>query len=65
MLCAALAACLDSTIRIIADHLDVTLSSLEVGVTAEVDVRGTLLMDRKVPGGFQNYVGPSLSVIAR
>jgi uncharacterized OsmC-like protein len=53
MLCAALAACLDSTVRIIADRLGVTLSRLEVEVTADVDVRGTLLVDTNVPVGFQ------------
>jgi len=53
MLCAALAACLDSTIRIIADRLGVTLTRLEVEVTADVDVRGTLLVDTNVPVGFQ------------
>ncbi len=53
LLCAALATCLDSTIRIIADRLRVTLTSLEVDVTANVDVRGTLMVDRQVPVGFQ------------
>ena len=53
LLCAALAACLDSTIRIIADRLHVSLTSLEVDVTADVDVRGTLVVDRQVPVGFQ------------
>lgn len=54
VLCAALAACLDSTIRMIAERLGVSLSSLEVDVTAEVDVRGTLLVDSTVPVGFQS-----------
>jgi uncharacterized OsmC-like protein len=53
LLCVALAACLDSTIRIIADRLQITLTSLEVDVTANVDVRGTLVVDRQVPVGFQ------------
>jgi len=53
LLCAALASCLDSTIRIIADRLGITLTSLEVDVTANVDVRGTLVVDRQVPVGFQ------------
>lgn len=52
LLCAALAACFDSTLRIIADRLRVTLASLEVDVTGEVDVRGTLAVDRQVPVGF-------------
>lgn len=54
VLCAALAVCLDSTLRIIADRLGVTLTSLEVDVSADVDVRGTLLVDRTVPVGFQS-----------
>ena len=53
ILCAALAACLDSTIRIISDRLGVALTSLEVEVTADVDVRGTLIVDKNVPVGFQ------------
>ncbi len=53
ILCAALATCLDSTIRMIADRLRVRLEALEVDVTGNVDVRGTLLVDRSVPVGFQ------------
>lgn len=54
VLCAALAGCLDSTIRMIAERLGVRLNSLAVNVTARVDVRGTLLVDRAVPVGFQS-----------
>ena len=54
VLCAAPAVCLDSTIRMIADRLGIQLTSLEVNVTADVDVRGTLLVDRTVPVGFQS-----------
>jgi uncharacterized OsmC-like protein len=53
MLCAALAGCLDSTIRMIADRLEIRIELLEVAVSASVDVRGTLLVDRTVPVGFQ------------
>lgn len=53
LLSAALATCLDSTIRMIANRLGVALAGLEVQVTAEVDVRGTLRVDRDVPVGFQ------------
>src|SRR5689334_9970228 len=53
LLCTALAACLDSTIRIVAGRLGVELLALEVDVTANVDVRGTLVIDRAVPVGFQ------------
>ena len=53
LLCSALAACFDVTLRIIADRLQVALTSLEVDVTGEVDVRGTLMVDRQVPVGFR------------
>ena len=53
ILCAALASCLHSTLRIIADRLEIPIASLEVSTWAEVDVRGTLLVDRDVPVGFQ------------
>lgn len=53
LLCAALATCLDTTIRIIAERLGVGLLDLEVDVTGEIDVRGTLQVDRAVPVGFQ------------
>jgi uncharacterized OsmC-like protein len=53
ILCAALATCLDSTLRIIAARMGVGLTALEVDVTANVDVRGTLVIDRQVPVGFQ------------
>lgn len=54
VLCAALAACLDSTTRIVAARLGVTLERLEVDVSADVDVRGTLVVERDVPVGFQS-----------
>jgi len=53
LLSAALAACFDATLRMLADHLGVRLQSLEVKVDAECDVRGCLLVDRSVPVGFQ------------
>jgi uncharacterized OsmC-like protein len=52
MLCAALASCLDSTIRMIANRLGVRLTRLEVDVTADVDVRGALMVDSHTPVGF-------------
>ena len=53
MLCAALAACQDSAIRMVANLMGIELLELEVRVTATVDVRGTMAMDRTVPVGFQ------------
>src|SRR4030067_1831931 len=56
LLAAALATCLDSPIRLIADRLGVSLTSLSVEVVAEVDVRGCLLGARSVPVGFQKIL---------
>lgn len=53
ILCAALAACLDSTLRLIAVRMGVTLEALEVEVSAFADVRGCLMVARDVPSGFQ------------
>jgi uncharacterized OsmC-like protein len=52
VLCAALASCLDSTIRMIANRLGVRLTRLEIDVDADVDVRGALMVDSDVPVGF-------------
>lgn len=54
MLCAALAACQDSAVRMVANRLGVETIDLEVRVTANVDVRGVLGMDADVPVGFQS-----------
>ena len=53
VLAGALASCLDSTIRVVAEHFRVELDELVVAVQAHVDVRGTLLVDATVPVGFQ------------
>ena len=53
LLAAALASCLDSTIRMIAARMGVSLMSLSVEVVGDVDVRGCLNVDREVPVGFQ------------
>ncbi len=53
MLCAALAACQDSAIRMVANLISIELIELEVRVTASVDVRGTMAIDSTVPVGFQ------------
>lgn len=53
ILCAALASCLHSTLRIIADRLEIPIVSLQVSRRAELDARGTLPVDRNVPVGFQ------------
>ena len=53
ILCAALASCQDSAVRMVANMLGVELEFLEVEVTADADVRGAMAMDRQVPVGFQ------------
>ena len=53
VLCAALAACQDSSVRMVANILGITLEYLEVEVTGDVDVRGTLAMNSEVPVGFR------------
>ena len=55
LLAAALASCLDSTLRIIANRLDIKLIRLSVTATGEVDVRGTLMVSPDVPVGFQHF----------
>ena len=53
LLCAALAACMDSTIRMLAGHLGVGIERLEVDVEGDVDVRGCMAMDNAVRPGFR------------
>ena len=53
LLSAALAACFDSTLRMVADHLGIRLQWLDVDVAADLDVRGCLQVDTAVPVGFQ------------
>src|SRR3974377_2284896 len=52
ILCAALASCLHSTLRIIADRLEIPIATLEVSTWAEGDVRGTFLGGRGGPARF-------------
>lgn len=53
ILSAALACCLESSTRLIAERLGVAIAALRVTVESSVDVRGTLAVDRRVPVGFQ------------
>ncbi|MBS9403946.1 OsmC family protein [Halomonas sp. TRM85114] len=53
LLTSALAACLRSTTRMVAQRLRIGLADVEVHVAAEVDVRGALRVDPSVPVGFQ------------
>lgn len=54
LLCAALASCFESTLRMIANRLQITLIKTKVKSTANVDVRGTLMINKEVPVEFQN-----------
>jgi len=54
LLCAALAACKDSSVRMVADLLGIELVALSVRVRASVDVRGAMALDKDVPVGFQS-----------
>jgi uncharacterized OsmC-like protein len=54
LFCASLAACQEASIRMIANILGIKLTELRVTVTASVDVRGTLLVEKSVPVGFQS-----------
>lgn len=54
LLCAALASCQESSLRMVAGVYGVELTELAVHVHAGVDVRGTLGMDPTVPVAFQS-----------
>lgn len=53
MLLASLAACQESTLRMVADNLEVEIDSLEVVAHGQVDARGCLAMDDTVAVGFE------------
>lgn len=53
LFCAALAACLDSSVRMAANVIGVELAGLTVQVRGTLDVRGAMGISRDVPGGFQ------------
>lgn len=56
LFCAALAACLDSSVRMAANVIGVELTDLKVHVKGTLDVRGAMGISREVPGGFQRIV---------
>lgn len=51
LLLGALAACQEITVRMVAAAMGIELESLEVEATGDLDLRGTLGMDREVPVG--------------
>ena len=54
LLCAALAACQDSSIRMVANLMGIELTALEVQVKATADLRGAMGLQKDVPVGFQS-----------
>jgi uncharacterized OsmC-like protein len=54
LLLGALAACQEITIRMVAAAMGIELEHLEVEAIGDLDLRGTLGMDREVPVGFSN-----------
>jgi len=54
LLCASLASCFESTIRMISNKLGISLLETKIKATAQVDVRGTLMIDKSIPVEFQS-----------
>jgi uncharacterized OsmC-like protein len=53
LLCAALAACSDGAIRMVANRLGVVLEELSVEVSGQIDSRGALMIDPAARVGFE------------
>ncbi len=56
VLLAALAACQEITIKMVAASMGIVLDDLRITVTGEMDFRGTMGVDRAVPVGYQRIV---------
>lgn len=54
LLCASLASCFESTVRMISNKLGIELNETKIKATAQVDVRGTLMIDKSIPVAFQS-----------
>ena len=54
LLCASLASCFESTIRMISNKLGIELIETKIKANAQIDVRGTLMIGKSVPVGFQS-----------
>lgn len=54
ILCASLASCFESTLRMIANRLGIKLTYTKVKAEAHVDVRGTLMINKDIPVAFQS-----------
>lgn len=53
LLCASLASCFESTIRLISNKLNIELVETKIEANAQIDVRGTLMIDKTIPVAFQ------------
>ncbi|MDO6473755.1 OsmC family protein [Maribacter sp. 1_MG-2023] len=54
LLCASLASCFESTIRLISNKLRIELIETKIYAKAQIDVRGTLMIHKSVPVEFQS-----------
>jgi uncharacterized OsmC-like protein len=54
LLCASLASCLGTTIRMISNRMGIELKKMKITAKANADVRGTLRVSSEVPVGFQS-----------
>lgn len=54
LLCAALASCFESSLRIISNKLSIKLIETKIKATALIDVRGTLMIHTSLPIRFQS-----------
>ena len=54
LLCASLASCFESTIRLISNRLGIELIETKIRANAQIDVRGTLMIDKSIPVEFQS-----------
>jgi len=52
LFCGALASCLDTSIKVVANMYQLQLKSLSVKMNGSADLRGTLKMEKSVPVGF-------------
>ena len=64
VLLAALAACQEITVKMVAASMGIVLDDLRVTVTGEMDFRGTMGVDRETPVGYQR-ITCEMRILAR
>ena len=57
---AALAACQETTYRIYAEDMGISIKEISVKLTGTQDLRGFMALDEEVPAGFSNITGTVL-----